>query len=146
MNVAFGGVEHVSQQPPRQPDQTGILSALALPGIGFFSHTKKSVKYFNWENPELAPCGVINCGNNCFANVILQFLSWTRPLVAYLLERGQMNECVRDDWCFFCKFETHVERASQSRFSFSPRMLLLIPMQKDKLRIPKISYPSSTCR
>uniref|UniRef100_A0A0D3A2T0 Uncharacterized protein n=1 Tax=Brassica oleracea var. oleracea TaxID=109376 RepID=A0A0D3A2T0_BRAOL len=32
MNVAFGGVEHVSQQPPRQPDQTGILSALALPG------------------------------------------------------------------------------------------------------------------
>ena len=35
MNVAFGGVEHVSQQPPRQPDQTGIFSALALPGIGF---------------------------------------------------------------------------------------------------------------
>ncbi|CAG7886571.1 unnamed protein product [Brassica rapa] len=58
MKVAFGGVEPVSQQPPRQPEQTGILSSLALPGV-------------------------------------------------------------RDDWCFVCEFETHVEKASQSRFSFS---------------------------
>ncbi|KAG2243226.1 hypothetical protein Bca4012_022646 [Brassica carinata] len=78
------------------------------------------VKYFNWDNPELAPCGLMNCGNSCFANVILQCLSWTRPLVAYLLERGHRSECMRDDWCFFCEFETHVERASQSRFPFSP--------------------------
>ncbi|KAF8110864.1 hypothetical protein N665_0078s0057 [Sinapis alba] len=78
------------------------------------------VKYFNWDYPELAPCGLMNCGNSCFANVILQCLSWTRPLVAYLLERGHRSECMRDDWCFFCEFQTHVERASQSRFPFSP--------------------------
>ena len=35
IKVAFGGVEHVSQQPPRQPEQTGTSSALALPGIVF---------------------------------------------------------------------------------------------------------------
>ncbi|CAN6806353.1 unnamed protein product [Brassica oleracea] len=121
IKVAFGGVEHVSQQPPRQPEQTGTSSALALPGIVLFSHMKKSL-YFNWDNPELAPCGLINCGNICLANVILQCLLWTRPLVAYLLERGHMSECriLRDDWCFFCKFETYVERTSQSRFPFSP--------------------------
>lgn len=78
------------------------------------------VKYFNWDHPELAPCGLMNCGNSCFANVILQCLSWTRPLVAYLLERGHKNECMRDDWCFFCEFQTHVERASQSHLPFSP--------------------------
>ena len=30
---------------------------------------------------------------SCFANVVLQCLSWTRPLVAYLLERGHKREC-----------------------------------------------------
>ncbi|KAL0687174.1 hypothetical protein Bca4012_086851 [Brassica carinata] len=78
------------------------------------------VRYFNWDNTVLAPCGLMNCGNSCFANVILQCLSWTRPLVAYLLERGHRSECMRDDWCFFCAFQTHVERASQSRYPFSP--------------------------
>ncbi|KFK24457.1 hypothetical protein AALP_AAs50303U000100, partial [Arabis alpina] len=49
------------------------------------------VQYFNWYRPTLAPCGLMNCGNSCFANVVLQCLSWTRPLVAYLLERGQQG-------------------------------------------------------
>ncbi|CAH2077350.1 unnamed protein product [Thlaspi arvense] len=82
------------------------------------------VKYFNWENPELAPCGLMNCGNSCFANVILQCLSWTRPLVAYLLEKGHKSECMRNDWCFFCEFQTHVERSSQSRLPFSPMNII----------------------
>uniref|UniRef100_A0A1J3J600 Ubiquitin carboxyl-terminal hydrolase 19 n=1 Tax=Noccaea caerulescens TaxID=107243 RepID=A0A1J3J600_NOCCA len=83
------------------------------------------VDYFNWDNQELAPCGLMNCGNSCFANVILQCLSWTRPLVAYLLENGHKRECMHNnDWCFFCEFQTHVERASQSRFPFSPMNII----------------------
>ncbi|XP_018437868.1 ubiquitin carboxyl-terminal hydrolase 19 [Raphanus sativus] len=38
--------------------------------------------------------------NCCFAYVVLQYLSWTLPLVAYLLERGHKRECRRNDWCF----------------------------------------------
>ncbi|XP_010525922.1 PREDICTED: ubiquitin carboxyl-terminal hydrolase 19 [Tarenaya hassleriana] len=82
------------------------------------------VKYFNWDMPGLVPCGLINCGNSCFANVVLQCLSWTRPLVAYLLEKGHKRECRRNDWCFFCEFQTHVERASQSRLPFSPMNII----------------------
>ncbi|CAH2061213.1 unnamed protein product [Thlaspi arvense] len=82
------------------------------------------VEYFNSDKPILAPCGLINCGNSCFANVVLQCLSWTRPLVAYLLERGHKRECRRNDWCFFCEFETHLERANQSRFPFSPMNII----------------------
>ncbi|CAA7033355.1 unnamed protein product, partial [Microthlaspi erraticum] len=83
------------------------------------------VDYFKWDNQELAPCGLMNCGNSCFANVILQCLSWTRPLVAYLLVNGHRSECMRyNDWCFFCEFQTHVERASQSRFPFSPMNII----------------------
>ncbi|XP_010548553.1 PREDICTED: ubiquitin carboxyl-terminal hydrolase 19-like [Tarenaya hassleriana] len=82
------------------------------------------VKYFNWDKPGFVPCGLINCGNSCFANVVLQCLSWTRPLVAYVLEKGHRRECRRNDWCFFCEFQTHVERASQSRLPFSPMNII----------------------
>lgn len=30
----------------------------------------------------------------------------------------------RNDWCFFCEFETHLERANQSRFPFSPMNII----------------------
>ncbi|XP_010447529.1 PREDICTED: ubiquitin carboxyl-terminal hydrolase 18 isoform X1 [Camelina sativa] len=104
------------------PDQGRSKSILKLREVLF--PYEEFVRYFNWDNPELAPCGLMNCGNSCFANVILQCLSWTRPLVAYLLEKGHKSECMRNDWCFFCEFQTHVERASQSRFPFSPMNII----------------------
>ncbi|KAJ0265430.1 hypothetical protein HA466_0017160 [Hirschfeldia incana] len=29
-----------------------------------FPYEQEFVKYFNWDNPELAPCGLINFGNS----------------------------------------------------------------------------------
>ncbi|KAK1292278.1 Ubiquitin carboxyl-terminal hydrolase 18 [Acorus calamus] len=52
------------------------------------------VKLYNWDKLGFPPCGLQNHGNSCYANVILQCLSCTRPLVAYLLERGHSQECV----------------------------------------------------
>ncbi|KAJ1378103.1 Zinc finger, MYND-type [Sesbania bispinosa] len=51
------------------------------------------VKLFNWDKPGFPPCGLLNCGNSCFANVVLQCLSFTRPLIAYLLEKDHRREC-----------------------------------------------------
>ncbi|KAL0372034.1 UNVERIFIED_CONTAM: Ubiquitin carboxyl-terminal hydrolase 19 [Sesamum calycinum] len=82
------------------------------------------VQFFNWDKPGYPPCGLINCGNSCFANVVLQCLAYTRPLVAYLLEKGHKKECQMDDWCFLCEFQNHVERASQSLAPFSPINIL----------------------
>ncbi|CAL9063189.1 unnamed protein product [Musa banksii] len=84
------------------------------------------VKLFNWDNPGFPPCGLVNCGNSCFANVVLQCLACTRPLVAYLLERGHIRECVRkqNDWCFLCELQLHIKRASESRHPFSPINIL----------------------
>ncbi|XP_004291227.1 PREDICTED: ubiquitin carboxyl-terminal hydrolase 18-like [Fragaria vesca subsp. vesca] len=82
------------------------------------------VKLFHWEKAGLPPCGLLNCGNSCFANVVLQCLSSTRPLVAYLLEKGHRKECIRDDWCFLCEFESHLERASRSSQAFSPTNII----------------------
>ncbi|KAL4276915.1 hypothetical protein HN51_059562 [Arachis hypogaea] len=82
------------------------------------------VKFFNWDKPGFPPCGLLNCGNSCFANVVLQCLSFTRPLIAYLLKNGHRRECSRNDWCFLCEFEIHVEKARQSSQAFSPMNIL----------------------
>ncbi|XP_034683402.1 ubiquitin carboxyl-terminal hydrolase 18-like isoform X2 [Vitis riparia] len=82
------------------------------------------VEFFNWDKPGFPPCGLINCGNSCFANVVLQCLAYTRPLVAYLLEKGHQKQCRRNDRCFLCEFQVHVERASHSPHPFSPINIL----------------------
>ncbi|KAG5225134.1 ubiquitin carboxyl-terminal hydrolase [Salix suchowensis] len=87
------------------------------------------IKLYNSDKPKFSPCGLLNCGNSCFANVVLQCLTYTRPLVAYLLEKGHQTECNfrncrHDDWCFLCVFQSHVERASQSTLPFSPINIL----------------------
>ncbi|XP_028807093.1 ubiquitin carboxyl-terminal hydrolase 18 [Neltuma alba] len=82
------------------------------------------VGFFSRDNLEFPPCGLLNGGNSCFANAVLQCLSFTRPLVSYLLEKGHRRECSLDDWCFLCEFQIHVERARQSSQAFSPMNIL----------------------
>ncbi|XP_051118981.1 ubiquitin carboxyl-terminal hydrolase 18-like isoform X2 [Andrographis paniculata] len=83
------------------------------------------INFFEWDRPDYPPpCGLLNCGNSCFANVVLQCLAYTRPLVAYLLEKGHKTECQMDHSCFFCEFQTHVERATRSTAPFSPINIL----------------------
>ncbi|KAJ7966328.1 Ubiquitin carboxyl-terminal hydrolase [Quillaja saponaria] len=82
------------------------------------------VEFFNWDKMDLPPCGLLNAQNSCFANVVLQCLAFTRPLVAYLLEKGHRRECCRNDWCFLCEFQAHVERSSRSSQAFLPMNIL----------------------
>ncbi|CAL9194984.1 unnamed protein product [Musa hybrid cultivar] len=85
------------------------------------------VKLFNWDNPGFTPCGLVNCGNSCFANVVLQCLTSTRPLMAYLSKRTHSRECnvsKRDGWCFLCELQFHVQRARESMHPFSPINIL----------------------
>ncbi|KAJ8758803.1 hypothetical protein K2173_000524 [Erythroxylum novogranatense] len=113
----------------------GNFSGVALvPSYGTSKPTKRPrkvlfpyeefLKLYNSEKPCFAPCGLLNCGNSCFANVVLQCLTFTRPLVAYLLEKGHQREYNCDDWCFLCLLQEHVERASQSSQPFSPIKIL----------------------
>ncbi|XVE71317.1 hypothetical protein DITRI_Ditri10aG0141600 [Diplodiscus trichospermus] len=102
---------------------SGTFKIIKKPGKVLFPYDK-FVKLFNWEKPGFPPRGLLNCGNSCFANVVLQCLVSTRPLVAYLLENEHRKECRHNDWCFLCEFQTHVERSSQSQHPFSPVNIL----------------------
>ncbi|CAN8312356.1 unnamed protein product [Cochlearia groenlandica] len=66
------------------------------------------VKFFQCEVFYLSPRGLINCGNSCYANAVLQSLTCTRPLVAYLLQRSHSRSCSGKDWCLMCELEQHV--------------------------------------
>ncbi|KAI4337216.1 hypothetical protein L6164_015661 [Bauhinia variegata] len=101
----------------------GTYRPIEQPENGLFPYDE-FVKFFNWDKTGFPPCGLLNCGNSCFANVVLQCLSFTRPLVTYLLEKGHRRQCRRNDWCFLCEFQTHVERTSQSSQAFSPMNIL----------------------
>ncbi|CAN8314977.1 unnamed protein product [Cochlearia groenlandica] len=104
---------------PRDVPQMSQVKATVKPSDALFPY-ETFLEYFKWDKPVKSPCGLENCGNSCYTNVVLQCLSWTRPLCAYLLERGHKRECRGVGWCFFCEFETHHKFLDQSRFPFRP--------------------------
>ncbi|KAF7001215.1 hypothetical protein CFC21_105251 [Triticum aestivum] len=89
------------------------------------------LKLYNWnyndsKYGEFLTCGLVNCGNSCFANVVLQCLSYTRPLVAYLLGKDHYRQCTirHEDWCFLCELQSHIQRAFDSVHPFAPMNIL----------------------
>lgn len=82
------------------------------------------VELFNWTTLELYPCGLVNCGNSCYANVVLQCLTYTRPLAAYLVRGYHSEHCKRRNWCFMCELEHLVLMVRQGESPLSPTRIL----------------------
>ncbi|PSS05905.1 Ubiquitin carboxyl-terminal hydrolase [Actinidia chinensis var. chinensis] len=66
------------------------------------------VKFFQCEVFDLSPRGLINCGNSCYANAVLQCLICTKPLTIFLLQRLHSRAGCMKDWCLMCELEQHV--------------------------------------
>ncbi|CAI9775895.1 unnamed protein product [Fraxinus pennsylvanica] len=78
------------------------------------------VKLYNWNKVELHPRGLINCGNSCYANAVLQCLTFTPPLTAYFLQGLHSKACEKKEWCFTCEFESLVSKAREGLSPLSP--------------------------
>ncbi|CAK9177268.1 unnamed protein product [Ilex paraguariensis] len=83
------------------------------------------VKFFQYEVYDLVPRGLINCGNSCYANAVLQCLTCTKPLTIYLLHRSHSRACCVKDWCLVCELEQHVMTLKESGGPLSPSKILL---------------------
>uniref|UniRef100_A0A7N0UPS3 ubiquitinyl hydrolase 1 n=1 Tax=Kalanchoe fedtschenkoi TaxID=63787 RepID=A0A7N0UPS3_KALFE len=86
---------------------------------GLFSYEAFKTLY-GWNKVELQPCGLVNCGNSCYANAVLQCLSFTPPLTAYLLQGLHSKTCNKRDWCFTCEFESLILKAKDGNSPISP--------------------------
>uniref|UniRef100_A0A2P2JK11 Uncharacterized protein MANES_12G127400 n=1 Tax=Rhizophora mucronata TaxID=61149 RepID=A0A2P2JK11_RHIMU len=75
-------------------------------------------------NDEFYPFGLINCGNSCYANAVLQCLAFTRPLTSYLLRGLHSNTCQETRWCFICELEFLIIKAKRGNSLISPIRIL----------------------
>lgn len=82
------------------------------------------VKLYHWKKVELQPCGLVNCGNSCYANAVLQCLAFTPPLTAYFLQGLHSKACVKEEWCFTCEFESLILKAKEGNSPLSPARIL----------------------
>ncbi|KAK4771508.1 hypothetical protein SAY87_032040 [Trapa incisa] len=82
------------------------------------------VKFFQYEVFDLLPRGLINCGNSCYANAVLQCLTCTKPLTIYLLHQSHSRACCQKDWCLMCELEQHVTMLRETGAPLSPSRIL----------------------
>ncbi|XP_024450971.2 ubiquitin carboxyl-terminal hydrolase 16 isoform X2 [Populus trichocarpa] len=78
------------------------------------------VKLYTSNKVEMRPCGLINCGNSCYANAVLQCLAFTPPLTSYFVQGLHSKACVKKERCFSCEFEKVILKAKEGKSPLSP--------------------------
>ncbi|XP_073020421.1 ubiquitin carboxyl-terminal hydrolase 15-like isoform X1 [Primulina eburnea] len=83
------------------------------------------VKCFQLDVLNVSPRGLVNCGNSCYANSVLQCLTSTKPLIVYLLRQSHSRVGCDKAWCLMCDLERHVTMLRESGYPLSPEKILM---------------------
>ncbi|KAJ3093178.1 Ubiquitin carboxyl-terminal hydrolase 36 [Quaeritorhiza haematococci] len=67
--------------------------------------------------------GLVNFGNTCFLNSVLQCLTYTPPLASYLLTGRHGQACKVSPFCLMCELEKHVSVCFHSNNSSNKRAI-----------------------
>lgn len=71
--------------------------------------------YLKWTRVRSIGPGLINMGNTCFLNSVLQCLFYTCPLAEYLISREHSKrcKCPREEFCGLCVLERLMQKVHQ---------------------------------
>ncbi|KAL7091140.1 hypothetical protein ACP275_12G087000 [Erythranthe tilingii] len=83
------------------------------------------VKCFQFEALNFTPRGLVNCGNSCYANAVLQCLTYTKPLIVYLLRQSHSTAGCTKDWCLVCELEQFVQMLRENEGPLTPVNILI---------------------
>lgn len=69
-----------------------------------------------WKNTRPVGPGLINVGNTCFLNAVLQCITYAPCLSSEFLRRTHRSSCRKKNACTYCLMESHVNRCLNPKF------------------------------
>lgn len=100
----------------KQPEDTDSASSTKDDAASTFSPTvtlfNKEDLMLTWNSVRGVGPGLVNLGNTCFLNSVIQCLTYTPPLANYLLSGEHKKKCHQlvSGSCALCQLQDHVSR------------------------------------
>uniref|UniRef100_A0A8C5GZ11 Ubiquitin carboxyl-terminal hydrolase n=1 Tax=Gouania willdenowi TaxID=441366 RepID=A0A8C5GZ11_GOUWI len=81
------------------------LSGIEMPRKVLFSPDRLLLK---WARVHDIGAGLMNAGNTCYLNSVLQCITYTPPLANYMLTKEHSKTCHEPGFCMMCIMENHI--------------------------------------
>lgn len=100
---------NVNYKPGRMKIQQNksAVSDLPKPEVILYPEDRIDIA---WKEIRRIGPGLTNLGNTCFLNSVLQVLTYTAPLVNYVLSGHHKNTCKSVGFCMQCELSNHIVR------------------------------------